>query len=291
MNPINHFNQALTYIENHLNESIDLKHATQLAQCSEYHFQRMFSYLSGQSLHQYITSRRLSLAALDCVQTEERILDIALKYGYQNHDVFTRAFKDFHGITPSELRKTKAAFNSTPRLIFQLTLKGANIMNVRILDKQSFNIIGFKKRISIQFEGINPEIASIWQNLNPTNIPMLKGMCDQEPKGIISASFNFSEHRMQAKGSLDHMIGVITNQTHPDFDVLVVPASTWAIFDVTGPFPETLQKTWGQIYSEWFPSVPYESVNGPEIVWHEHPDTSDPMYHSQIWIPIKKVND
>lgn len=162
-------------------------------------------------------------------------------------------------------------------------------MNVRIMDKQSFNIIGFKKNISIQFEGINPEIASIWQKLNPTNIPILKGMCDQEPRGIISASYNFSSDRMQEKGTLDHMIGVITNQSNPDFDRLEVPSYTWAIFDITGPFPETLQKTWGQIYSEWFLSVPYESVNGPEIVWHEHPDTSDPMYHSQIWIPIRKI--
>ncbi len=290
MNPITHFNQALTYIESHLNESIDLKHVTHLAHCSEYHFQRMFSYLSGQSLHQYITSRRLSLAAMDCVQTDVRILDIALKYGYQSHDVFTRAFRDFHGITPSELRKTKAAFISTPRLIFQLTLKGADIMNVRLLDKQSFNIIGFKKNVSIKFEGVNPEIVSLTQKLNSTNIPLLKGLCDQEPRGVISASFNFSSDRMHENGTLDHMVGVITNQNHPDFDILEVPAYTWAIFDVTGPFPETLQKTWGHIYSEWFPSVPYETVNGPEIVWHEHSDTSNPMYHSQIWIPIKKLD-
>ena len=100
MNPITHFNHALAYIETHLNETLDLKQITQLAQCSEYHFQRMFSYLSGQSLNQYITARRLSLAALDCVQTDKRILDIALKYGYQSNDVFTRAFKDFHGLTP-----------------------------------------------------------------------------------------------------------------------------------------------------------------------------------------------
>lgn len=162
-------------------------------------------------------------------------------------------------------------------------------MNVRIIDKQSFNIIGFKKNVTIQFEGINPEIVALTQNLNPSNIPILKGMCDQEPKGIISASFNFSENRMQENGTLDHMIGVITNQSTSDFDMHEVCAHTWAIFDVTGSFPETLQKTWGQIYSEWFPSVPYESVNGPEIVWHEHPDTSDPKYHSQIWIPIKKL--
>lgn len=291
MNPIIHFNKALEYIESHLNETLDLKQITQIAHCSEYHFQRMFSYLSGQSLHQYISARRLSMAALDCVQTHERILEIALKYGYQSHDVFTRAFKDFHGITPSALRKSKAVFISTPRLIFQLTLKGATTMNVRIIDKQSFHIIGFKRNVPIQFEGINPEITKIWQNLNPTNIPILKGLCDQEPKGIISASFNFSEDRMQEKGTLDHMIGVITYQSHPDFDLLEVPAYTWAVFDIIGPFPEFLQKTWGQIYSEWFPSVPYESVNGPEIVWNEHPDTTDPQYHSQIWIPIRKKKD
>lgn len=160
-------------------------------------------------------------------------------------------------------------------------------MNYRIVEKESFNVVGLKKRVPVIFEGVNPEIAKMAEGLTPEIIQRLKEISNVEPRGIISASANFSEGRMEESGELDHYIGVATTRNDTEgFDVLNVDAGTWAVFESIGPFPETLQNIWGRIYSEWFPSSGYEAVDGPEIVWHESPDTGDPNYRSEIWIPV-----
>ena len=125
--------------------------------------------------------------------------------------------------------------------------------------------------------------------LTPEVIKQLKLISNVEPTGIISASTNFSEGRMQEKGELDHYIGVATSSNETaEFEVLEIDASTWAVFESIGPFPETLQNVLGSIYSEWFPSSGYEAVEGPEILWNESPDTGSPKYRSEIWISVKK---
>jgi len=176
-----------------------------------------------------------------------------------------------------------------PRMTFQLSIKGGCEMNYRIVEKGPFKIVGFKKRVPISFNGVNPEIAKMTELLTLDVINQLKAISNVEPKGFISASTNFSEGRMEGKGELDHYIGVATlsNET-ADFDVLKIDASTWAVFESIGPFPETLQNVWGRIYSEWFPSSGYEAVEGPGILWNESPDTGNPKYRSEIWIPVKK---
>lgn len=162
-------------------------------------------------------------------------------------------------------------------------------MNYRIVEKGSFKLVGFKKRVPIIFEGINPEIAKMTEHLTPEVIGQLKAISNIEPKGIISASTNFSENRMEEKGELDHYIGVATTRNETgDFTVLGIDAGTWAVFESVGPFPKTLQDVWGRIYSEWFPSSGYEGAPGPEILWNESPDTGNPKYRSEIWIPVRK---
>lgn len=99
----------------------------------------------------------------------------------------------------------------------------------------------------------------------------------------------FSEGRTEENGELDHYIGAATTKQCPDnFSRLEVPASTWAVFESIGPFPDTLQEVWGRIYSEWFPSSNYEQIEGPEILWNEHKDVTSPSFKSEIWIPITK---
>lgn len=291
MDNLKDLNDALEYIEEHLLEEIDINQVDRIAGCSNYHFQRMFTYLAQISLHEYIKRRRLSLAAIDCIQTNERILDIALKYGYQSNDSFTRAFVGFHGNTPSYLRKHKAQVNSYPKLSFQLTVRGNSVMKVSIVENDAFNLIGISKRVPIVFNGVNESIVEMFKSLNGEMIRQLKSINDIEPKGIVSASYNFSEGRMNEEGELDHLIGVHSSlDSLGSFTVLNVPEYTWAVFDVNGPYPETLQNTWARIYSEWLPSNPYECVNGPEIVWNEGIDMSNPNYHSQIWIPVTKIS-
>ena len=165
-------------------------------------------------------------------------------------------------------------------------------MNYRIEEKSGFKIVGVMKRVPLIYKGVNPEIAAMWESLDEDKINTLKSLSNIEPRGLISASTNFSEGRLDG-GELDHYIGVTTTKEHPDtLNRLEVPASTWAVFESVGPFPETLQTIWGRIYSEWFPSSSYEQVHGPEILWNENKDTSSPTFRSEIWIPvIKKPED
>ncbi len=288
MDQMKQLNLAMAYIEENLSGEIDFQKVAQLACCSEYHFRRLFSFLSGMPLGEYIRCRRLAQAAFDLCEGSEKIIDIALKYGYDSPDSFTRAFQAFHGITPSEARKGSASLKALPPMTFQLTIKGGNKMNYRIEEKGEFKIVGIKKRIKLIFEGVNPEMDSIWQSLTMEIITQLKSLSNVEPKGMLSVSANFEERAVEGT-ELDQYIGVATTMTPPaDFDVLTVEASTWAVFTAVGEFPKALQETWAGIYAQWFPTSGYEHTGGPEILWNESPDTSLANYKSEIWIPVRK---
>lgn len=282
-------NGALHYIEENLAEEIDLKEAARLARCSEYHFSRMFSFLAGITLSEYIRRRRLTLAAFELQTGDLRIMDVAVKYGYSSADAFSRAFQSLHGIPPSSVKSHGPSLKAYPRLTFQLTIQGGSAMNYRIVEKESFRIVGIMRRVPIQFTGVNSEITSLWNSLSSKDIDQLKRLSNVEPVGLIQASTNFSEGRMEEKGSLDHYVGVATTKQCPEnMTKLEVPAATWAVFEAVGPFPDVLQNVWGRIYSEWFPSASYELARGPEILWNESKDVSSPTFRSEIWIPIIK---
>jgi AraC family transcriptional regulator len=232
----------------------------------------------------------LTLATFELQSSSQiKIIDLALKYGYSSPDSFTRAFKVFHGLTPSAARDKNQSLKAFPPMTFQLSIKGGDLMDYRIVEKEKFNIVGIKKRVPIVFEGANPAIDAMWQSLDQETISRLKELSNIEPPGIISASTNFSEGRMEEKGKLDHYIGAATTKKAPkDLVKLEVSASTWAVFEAIGPFPETLQNIWGRIYSEWFSGSKYELIEGPEILWNESKDTEAEKFRSEIWIPVKK---
>lgn len=289
MDSLKNMNAAMQYIEDNLTDEIDFKEVARLALCSEYHFKRMFSFLAGISLSDYIRCRRLTLAAFELKNSNVKVIDIAIKYGYNSPDSFSRAFQNLHGITPSETRNSSHSLKAYSPMTFQLSIQGGNEMNYRIEEKEPFRIIGIQKRVPIIFNGVNEEIASMWKSLDHESIQTLKSLSNIEPTGIISASTNFSEGRMEEKGELDHYIGVATTKDCPEqFTQLEVIASTWAIFEAVGPFPDALQNVWGRIYSEWFPSSNYELAEGPEILWNESKEVSSPNFRSEIWVPVLK---
>ncbi|MGE6406700.1 AraC family transcriptional regulator [Bacillus velezensis] len=289
MDSLKRMNSALTYIEENLTNDIDFKEAARLAFCSEYHFKRMFSFLTGISLSEYIRRRRLTLAAFELKDSSVKVIDLAIKYGYHSPDSFARAFQNLHGIRPSEAKHNGHSLKAYPRMTFQLSIKGGNEMNYRIEEKEAFRIVGIKKRVPILFKGVNPDIASMWESLDEAAIKQLKELSNAAPVGLISASTNFSDGRTEENGELDHYVGAATTKHCPNhLSQLEVPASTWAVFEAAGSFPDALQEVWGRIYSEWFPSSHYEQIEGPEILWNEHKDVTSPSFKSEIWIPISK---
>ncbi|ARI78521.1 AraC family transcriptional regulator [Halobacillus mangrovi] len=291
MDSLKSMNEALRFIEKNLDEEIYYKEVAKRALCSPYHFQRMFSFLAGVTLGEYIRCRRLTCAAQELRGRDVKVIDIAVKYGYRSPDAFTRAFKAFHGLTPSEARGNGHYLKAYPKMTFQLKIDGGTEMNYRIEEKTAFRIVGLKKRVPIVFKGVNPEIDAMWQSLDSEKISYLKKLSNVEPSGLISASANFSEGRMEEKGELDHYIGAATTKECPKgYSNLEVPALMWAVFESVGHFPETLQDVWGRVYSEWFPSSIFEQTEGPEILWNEGKDTDSPNFRSEIWIPVVKKN-
>ena len=212
MESIKQLNLAMKYIEENLEEAIDFQKAAQIACCSEYHFRRMFSFLSGMSLGEYVRRRRLAQSALEISRSSKKIIDIALNYGYDSPDSFARAFQALHGVTPKEARKKGTPLKAIPPMTFQLTIQGGNEMDYRIVEKDRFYIVGLKKRVSLQYNGVNPEIASMWASLTEDDITELKRISNTEPRGFISATLNFTEVREEGT-EIDHYIGVAADST------------------------------------------------------------------------------
>jgi len=289
MDRLSDWNAAVDYIEEHLEEEIDFSVVASIARCSEYHFRRMFCYLAGVTLNEYIRRRRLTLAAIELSTTGTKIIDAAVKFGYESPDAFARAFCKEHGVTPSGLRTGKRPVKAYSRVAFRMSVQGGNEIKFRIVEKDAFRIVGIRRRVPLVFHGVNPAIAAMWRSLDDAAIRRLKACANTEPPGLISASANFSEGRMEERGELDHYIGAATvSDGPPGYEQLAVPALTWAVFESVGPFPETLQTLWGRIYSEWFPSSSFEQEDGPELLWNKDKDLSRPDYASEIWIPIKR---
>lgn len=291
MNNLKRLNKAMEYIEENLTNEIDMKQVGKIALCSEFHFSKMFSYLAGMQLSEYIRNRRMSLAAVDLKHTDMTVMDVAVKYQYNSADAFSRAFKNVHGILPSKARGSDVSFKAYPTLNFEINITGGIEMEYRIIEKEKFNVVGFKKNVTINHNGVNPEIMEMYQSLTPEIIAELKAISNVEPMGMLSASANFIDRHLDGVGTLDHIIGVATTETNANFTVTEVEASTWAVFTSCGPFPETLQQTWAKIYSQWFPSNNYAPTGGPELTWHQSPDTTNPEYLSEIWIPVKRIED
>lgn len=288
MDMLKDMNRALDYIEAHLDREIDFNRVAQTAGVSEYHFRKMFSYLSGMSLSSYIRLRKLSEAGRELQKGDLKVLDAAVKYGYDSADGFSRAFREWSGMNPSEV-STSSSMKVFPRMTFQLTIRGGINMDVRIEQKDAFRLVGIKKRVPIQFEGQNPEIMKMVQEMTPEQREQLQRFRNTDVKTVVNASYNFDEGRNEEIGELDHMIGSITtlDENFNGFDVVDVPALTWAIFRSTGPFPQTMQDTWAKIASEWLPASEYELVDAPEISFTE--DMSDlENVTSEIWMAVQK---
>lgn len=150
-------NNVIDYIEKNLTDDLSYEKISEYAGVSDYHFRKIFFYISGLTLNEYIKNRRLSEANKDLLQGET-VTDVAFKYGYQSLDGFTRAFKKWSGFLPSDVLK-KGISNSFPKLSFIITVKGGVSMEFRIEEKPAFNLVGVSKRVPMQFEGVNNEIV------------------------------------------------------------------------------------------------------------------------------------
>ncbi|HHU31948.1 MAG: AraC family transcriptional regulator [Zhaonellaceae bacterium] len=285
---LNELNHVIDYIEEHLTDDLSLEKISEYAGVSDYHFRKIFFYIAGLPLSEYIKNRKLSEANKDLLNGE-KVTDVALKYGYQSMDGFTRAFKKWSGFLPSDVIK-KGISKSFPKLSFIITVKGGISMEFRIEDKPAFNLVGVSKRVPMQFEGVNMEIVKLAESITDEQKAEMHSLQNMEPYEIVNASYDADFNFLKEEGYLTHLIGVLTTKDEVSDQLVKVPvqACTWAIFPNEGPFPSTLQQTMAKVYSEWLPSSGYEVINIPSFSFTKMDKYKKDYAYSEVWIPVRK---
>ncbi|MGH1899935.1 AraC family transcriptional regulator [Enterococcus faecalis] len=278
-------NQAMDYIEEHLTEEVSFDELAKKTGISVYHFKRTFSFIAGMSLAEYIKKRRLAEANL-ALLAGEKVTDVAFKYGYQSIEGFSRAFRDWAGQAPSEVMKTQIQ-KTFPKFSFYIDIKGGQSMDVKLIEKPAFQIVGVSQKVPLQYQGENQAIMELAQRITPQQRAEMHTFDDVYPHQVVNASFDFQEGRTTEGGEMTHMIGFATLQEniYEDLEQLSVPAHTWAVFPNEGPFPQTLQETWARIFSEWLPSSGYQVVAAPEISFTQYQGPAEAKY-SEIWLAV-----
>lgn len=277
---IERWNHAIDYIEEHLTEEIDYEKLGQIACCSSYHFQRMFTYMAGIPLSEYIRRRKMSLAAVDLQGKGMKIIDAAGKYGYQSPTAFNRAFQSVHGIAPSTLKKEGVSVKSFPPIQFKITVKGVEEMNYRIETKNAFRVAGVSVPLSKDIEQNFAVIPGKWQEISSDGtLQKLVGMMDTPPMGVLGISTCNDTEPWR------YYIAVSTSQPAGDLEEYFVPAATWAIFPGEGT-NQSIQELERRIVTEWLPTSGYEYGNAPDLEVYLNPDPENARY--EVWIPVEK---
>ncbi|MCC2251816.1 MAG: AraC family transcriptional regulator [Bacillota bacterium] len=275
--------KAINYMEEHLLDEISIDSIAKQANFSAFHFQRTFSILTDISVGEYLRRRRLTLAAHELNRENTKIIDIAYKYGYDTPEAFSKAFRRQHGITPSEARKYAGRLKSYNRLVIQVSVKGAEPMQYKIVEREAFQIVGIKGEFSCINQQNQIDIPKMWDKVNGDGTDdLLFRLNDGLIEGVLGVCVDKSSE------VIDYWIGTTYEGDVPDGLVaLTIPESKWAVFEVHGSMPDAMPKVWKQIFSEWFPSSGYKHAGIPELEVYSEEDPSSPDLYSEIWIPVK----
>lgn len=275
---------ALNYIEANITEELSMENISKQAFVSPFYFQKGFSMLCGFTVGEYIRQRRLTLAGSELVSTDERIIDIALKYGYDSPDSFTKAFIRFHGVTPTAVRKGGAMIKSFAPLKIKFSLEGGFIMDYRIIEKEAFTVMGASK--VFRYDTAKTEIPKFWAEHYQTGkgevVCGMYGICMDE--SLDSDEFEY----------------LIADNYNPSIEVpdgyvtKIIPKHSWAVFACKGAMPKALQDVNQKIFSEWLPNCKdYDIAEGYNIELYtnvaDYPKgNQDENYYSESWIPVRR---
>lgn len=277
---IERLNHAIDYIEEHLTEEIEYEQLGRIACCSAYHFQRMFTYMAGVPLSEYIRRRKMSLAAVDLQGGDAKIIDVAAKYGYNSPTAFNRAFQSVHGIAPSAVKSEGVSVKSFPPLVFKITVKGVEEMNYRIETKDAFRVIGVSQPLHRELEKNFAVVPTMWQTAaTDGTVQKLAALMDAEPMGLLGVSACGEEEDWK------YFIAVSSTKPAGEFEEYTVPAATWAVFAGEGT-NLSIQDLEQRIVTEWLPTSGYEYGNAPDIEVYLNPDPQNAKF--EVWIPVVK---
>lgn len=274
-------NRAINYMEENMTDTIDFDMVAKIAGCSTYHFQRMFTYMAELPLSEYIRRRKMSLAAVDLQEVENKVIDIGLKYGYDSPTAFNRAFKSIHGIAPSKVRESGVILKAYPPISFRITIKGDCEMNYRIEKKEAFRVVGVSMPLEKEIEKNFAIVPQMWQKAATNGtIPRLASIMEGAPMGLLGVSACNAEEEWK------YYIAVASQKAlDQDFEEYMVPASTWAIFSGEGK-NTSIQELEKRIVTEWLPTSGYEYGNAADIEVYLNADPENAKF--EVWIPIVK---
>ena len=272
---IESFQESIDYIENNLTGSLDIEIVAAKAAMSPFYYQRIFGALCGMTVGEYIRARRMTLAAQELSGSDAKVIDVALKYGYDSPDSFAKAFQKFHGISPSQAKNTGASLKSFAPMHIKISLEGGKMLNYSIVEKAQFTVVGIKRRFNV--ETSYQDVPKFWQEWM-NDMKGLKGMfgvcVDEDGK------------------EFDYLIADVYmpwEEVPEGMETLVIPGGLWAVFTCKGPLPESLQSVNTEIWSEWLPTLKGYKLAGKYNVEMYCPPAEKPEDNvNYIWIPLVK---
>lgn len=288
MNLITGIQRAIDYIEENITSELDYDEIAKQAMCSPYYFQKIFGILCGITVGEYIRNRRLTLAGSELAKTNIKVIDAALKYGYESPESFTRAFTRFHGITPSDTKRAGGKLRSFSRFKVQIILKGGNSMNYEIIQKKSFTVLEKVEQHTVSGgQNIN-SIPDFWERANKDGTVETLLRCAQDRKYIFGICYGNGHTDCE---TFEYGIAVrcAPDTVAPEgFRVTEIPARTWIISECVGAMPDAIQQLWHEICSEFLPTSDFKPTYEMDIEAYPAGDMTDNNYKSQIWVPIVK---
>ena len=290
--------KAIDYIEDHLTETIDYDIVAAQSYSSSYHFQRVFSILCGFTVGEYIRNRRLTLAGAELAMGDAKVIDVALKYGYESPDSFAKAFQKFHGLLPSQARNNGSNLKSFSRLVLKFSLEGGSLMKYRIEEKDEMMLTGYKRHfVGVPGEREDQEkqmyvktraLQYILQALSgslETNFDIITNVDDDGYDFYIA--YQLSEYY---RNNLNKD-GVLGEEFARYFENVRIPKCTYAVFETERcAFPtEIFLDLRKKIAGEWLPNSGYQLADAPElVVTHWFRGDKKNQRYRELWIPIEK---
>ena len=275
--------QIIDYVEVHLQreeQPIDPDEIARLAGCSYGFFQKVFSYMNGISFADYVRSRKLTLAGYDLRSTSDKVIDISYRYGYDSPTSFTKAFQNFHGVSPTTARTSDCDLKVVPKMQFHTRSRYA----WRLARKKSLRLIGKSWTLSTKDQAHHAAIPGLWSDLQRNgDFARLIALDEAEVPGLLGGYLN----EAMDKEEITYGILVISNKELPEgFMELTLPETTWAVFDCKGSLPHAIVQGWNYLQEEWLEHYPFAHADCPEFEWYSAGNPYEENYASQIWIPV-----
>ena len=295
-------NLVVDYIENHLTEEIDQEKIARIAGCSYFDVGRIFSLIAGVGISDYIRKRRMTLAGFELKYKDAKVIDVALKYGYESPDSFAKAFHKFHGILPSQARSNGSQLKSFSRLVLKFSLEGGNIMKYRVETKPMLTLLGYKRHFNgTPYDEKRHEQEKNFFISTRAYQWMLKGMSNDKLseycvlKNIKDDGYDFyiaaAADRYERENLYNPDVTGIDFMDRFGFEEIVLPERTYAVFETEKqrmPIPAYFDLR-RQIAAEWISNTEYQMVDAPELaVYHWGIVGGYTERTIEIWIPIEK---